>query len=77
MDVNGDALWPTQDVIHIHCQHGDKEFNKFEFFKHHYDAVDIANIDISTVRGYTMKLSVATYRALVGLLGGKPAKQEL
>lgn len=36
-DVHGDTERYTFSLYHIHCQHGDGNFSKFEFFKHKYD----------------------------------------
>ena len=55
--------WALQ-VLHIHCRHGDGDFSKFEFFKHHYDTVDLTTLEINVVKDYATLLAVGTWRTL-------------
>eukprot|EP00798_Chlamydomonas_sp_ICE-L_P016435 gene16435-22652_t len=49
-DTNGDS-----NVYHIHCRHGDVDFNKFDFFKHHYDHdKDLSVFDHAIVKGHPL-----------------------
>ena len=65
MDHHGDSLLSTNDeVLHIHCRHGDGDFSKFEFFHHHYDRVDLNKLDPSIVKDYATLLAAGTWRSL-------------
>ncbi len=67
------AAHPLLQVLHIHCRHGDGNFSKFDFFQHHYDAVDLSSLDVSIVKDYAMLLAVSTWRAISGSPGPAPA----
>ncbi|KAG1665442.1 hypothetical protein FOA52_005784 [Chlamydomonas sp. UWO 241] len=78
MDVHGDSGWAVDEVIHIHCQHGDGHFNKFEFLKHHYDSIeDLSAVTLSSVRGYATKLAVSSWRMMTGQPQKLPKKQKV
>ena len=72
MDMHGDSSLTTQEVWHIHCRHGDKDFSKFEFFKHHYDTTDLSTLNIGIVKDYATFLAARTWRAIGG---GRKAEQ--
>ncbi|KAG2501633.1 hypothetical protein HYH03_000138 [Edaphochlamys debaryana] len=66
-DVHGDSERYTFALYHIHLQHGDGDFSKFEFFKHHYDGRDITQgLDFNLVRDYALWLAVSTWRHVRG-----------
>jgi hypothetical protein len=60
-------------VLQIHCRHGSKDFDKFEFFRTHYDGVDLGSLDKRRVQGYATWLAVSAWREL----GGSSGKSEL
>ena len=66
MDAHGDSSLSTEEVWHIHCRHGDGDFSKFEFFKHHYDHVDLAKLKVTIVKDYATLLAAGTWRAING-----------
>ncbi|GIM08485.1 hypothetical protein Vretimale_12492 [Volvox reticuliferus] len=72
-DVHGDSQRYTFTLYHIHCQHGDGNFSKFEFFMHKYRDRDITvGLDFNRVRDYSLVLSVATWRQLAaGKIGAQ------
>ena len=35
---------------------------RFEFFKHHYDGVDVQSTDFNVAKNYAMSLAVTTWR---------------
>ncbi|KAG2434028.1 hypothetical protein HXX76_007757 [Chlamydomonas incerta] len=67
-DVHGDSERYTFSLYHIHCQHGDGNFSKFEFFKHKYYDRDITTgLDFNLVKDYALWLAVSTWRHVVGM----------
>lgn len=65
-------------VLHIHCRHGDGDFSKFEFFRHHYDNVDLSKLNIRVVRDYAMLLATSTWRGIgKGKYDAKKGRDEL
>ncbi|GAX80048.1 hypothetical protein CEUSTIGMA_g7487.t1 [Chlamydomonas eustigma] len=64
MDMHGDSNLTTDEVLHIHCRHGDGDFNKYDFFKHHYEHVSVKDLDLRIVKDYATYLAVSSWRAL-------------
>ncbi|KXZ55622.1 hypothetical protein GPECTOR_2g1172 [Gonium pectorale] len=67
-DVHADTEKYTFTLYHIHSQHDDKDFSKFEFFKHKYAHRDISTgLDFNLVKDYALWLAVSTWRHVKGL----------
>lgn len=72
-DAHGDTERYTFSLYHIHAQHGDRNFSKFEFFKHKYQDRDInTGLDFHLVKDYTLWLAVSTWRHVQELMLHKP-----
>ncbi|EFJ49442.1 hypothetical protein VOLCADRAFT_117238 [Volvox carteri f. nagariensis] len=79
-DVHGDSRRYTFTLYHIHCQHGDGDFSKFEFFRHRYNDRDIYRpgaLDFNVVRDYSLFLAASTWRQLMQLQKTLKQMQEM
>ncbi|KAG2453835.1 hypothetical protein HYH02_002042 [Chlamydomonas schloesseri] len=76
-DVHGDSERYTFSLYHIHCQHGDGNFSKFEFFKHKYYDRDITTgLDFNLVKDYALWLAVSTWRHVLSMQNQAAQQQQ-
>jgi len=62
-DVWSDKSLPMKDVLAVHTQHGATNFDKFKFFGHKYEKLDLDLLDLTMLPEFCAHMAVTSWRA--------------